>query len=352
MIHSINLRFIACLSLLLTLFVVLLQFFIFILPSSDIMTSLRGGKTGIATTNANSVPAATSQEGDVSANGDATGTMTKAMVKPQITSNGIEGFNFPPMVFGHIHMAKTAGTEINGILAQRFERICGHKGYSYDSISFNQRAGKDMNGTSSGWQETLKTPDMISRLFKSYNRGRVHFRVMEEIGYHDCDFISHERKSTVWHELATNIEPWPLELHTPCREPISHLMSQCNYKKKSFNCDHANLTQEIQRCMVFPDRFSESLERNENITLKCFNPIPIEPYIHYMSQFLQPRRILGQYNHRETNKSRNKTNECIWNSLESVKQEVRNIMMHRFPYYRFCSKCMGSKDDLLAAVEP
>jgi hypothetical protein len=31
-------------------------------------------------------------------------------------------------VFGHLHVAKTAGTEINGELAAHFSNICGHKG--------------------------------------------------------------------------------------------------------------------------------------------------------------------------------------------------------------------------------
>ena len=43
-----------------------------------------------------------------------------------------KGWIRPSQIFGHIHRAKTAGTEINGELASRFERICGHKGYSYD----------------------------------------------------------------------------------------------------------------------------------------------------------------------------------------------------------------------------
>jgi hypothetical protein len=79
------------------------------------------------------------------------------------------GFTFPPVIFGHIHIAKTAGTEINGVLAQRFERVCGVKGYSYDAISFNQRAEKDMNGTNGNWRQTLKTPDLISKTYKDYN---------------------------------------------------------------------------------------------------------------------------------------------------------------------------------------
>ncbi len=31
-------------------------------------------------------------------------------------------------IIGHLHMAKTAGTEINGELAAHYERVCGHKG--------------------------------------------------------------------------------------------------------------------------------------------------------------------------------------------------------------------------------
>jgi hypothetical protein len=31
-------------------------------------------------------------------------------------------------IIGHLHFAKTAGTEINGELAAHYERVCGHKG--------------------------------------------------------------------------------------------------------------------------------------------------------------------------------------------------------------------------------
>jgi hypothetical protein len=255
------------------------------------------------------------------------------------------GFTFPPMIFGHIHMAKTAGTEINGALALRSERVCGNKGYSYDAVSFNQRAEKDLRGTSGHWTETLKTPDLISKVYKQYNRGRVPPSVMAEIGYHDCDWISFERRADAWSQLVTMIK-LPLELHTPCREPISHLMSQCNFRNRRFKCMDSNLTEEVMKCMVFLNRFDDALGLHENITLKCFNPIPIEPYLNYIGQYLQPRRVRPLYAHRETNKPHNKTTECIWKSPESVKQEVLEIM-RKLPYYRFCERCMGSKDDLL-----
>ena len=45
------------------------------------------------------------------------------------------GWVRPDVVYGHVHMAKTAGTEINGELAMHFERVCGNKGYSYDAVN-------------------------------------------------------------------------------------------------------------------------------------------------------------------------------------------------------------------------
>lgn len=46
------------------------------------------------------------------------------------------------VLYGHVHIAKTAGTTLNGELAMHFERVCGQKGYSFDAISTNERAKK------------------------------------------------------------------------------------------------------------------------------------------------------------------------------------------------------------------
>ena len=52
--------------------------------------------------------------------------------------DGIVEYPTPPsIIYGHVHMAKTAGTEINGMLSMRYERICGTKGYSYDATPTN-----------------------------------------------------------------------------------------------------------------------------------------------------------------------------------------------------------------------
>ena len=114
-------------------------------------------------------------------------------------------------VIGHVHMAKTAGTSVNGLLASRYERVCGNKGYSYDSYGANLRmAASDGN--------PHKVKDSIRTQFQGYGRERVPLPFMDEIGFEDCDFISMESNWPFWRRFED--WPLPLELHVPCRDPL------------------------------------------------------------------------------------------------------------------------------------
>jgi hypothetical protein len=239
----------------------------------------------------------------------------------------------PDVVYGHVHMAKTAGTEINGKLASHFERVCGHKGYSYDAYQFNERVNAS------------KGSDAISQRNTKFNRGRVPWKVMKEIGFEDCDYISLELSWQSWETF----KEWslPLELHVPCRDPLIHLMSQCNHEQRLFNCTTDDLRHEISKCLIQLSRFSRALGKQQNTNLKCFNPIPIEPYLEYMSKRLQRKRIESDYVHRDTNTPRNKDLECIWKEPH-VANQVRDILLQEYDLYGWCEECMGSKDDLLA----
>ena len=68
----------------------------------------------------------------------------------------------PDVLYGHVHIAKTAGTTVNGELAMHYERVCGHKGYSYDAFQTNELLKKG-------------SPNILynNADSKSYNRGRV-----------------------------------------------------------------------------------------------------------------------------------------------------------------------------------
>jgi hypothetical protein len=254
----------------------------------------------------------------------------------------------PVVLYGLVHLSKTAGTEINGELASHFERVCGNKGYSYDAYQFNKRVKEEISGggriSASG-----ASHDSISQLYKKGykkrdNRGDLTAQVMEDIGFEDCDYVALENTWQKWRQFN---ETPSLELHVPCRDPLAHLMSQCNYNNRRFNCTTDDLPVEIKNCLVKNTRFSRNLEKLQNTNVKCFNPIPIQPYLEYMSGKLQRKRIENTYVHRDTNKPRKKKAECIWNEPD-VAKKVRNIMLKEHDLYGWCNECMGSKDDLLA----
>jgi hypothetical protein len=79
--------------------------------------------------------------------------------------------------------------------------------------------------------------------------------------------------------------------------------------------------------------------------------VPIEPYLEYMDQFLQRKRIETQYIHRESSYSpRNKATECIWKN-DDVANRVLKILQ-TYDYYGWCQECLGSENDLLDLQPP
>merc|ERR1719410_53970 len=102
-----------------------------------------------------------------------------------------------------------------------------------------------------------------------------------------------------------------MDLHIPCREPISHLMSQCNHKRRKFKCHVEDLEKEVKKCVLFiRRRFHMNLTYLPRFDLYCFNPIPIDPYIEYMSTILQAKKYKPEpYIHRDTNSKRKKSEE-------------------------------------------
>jgi len=119
------------------------------------------------------------------------------------------------ILVGHLHMAKTAGSSFNRLLARRYLGVCGHKGYSCDQPI-----------------EDVVRP-MTSSRHKGYGRDRVHADVMRERGLHNCALISIEEKWGAWRRVLLNFSNIYKILIVPCRQPLDHLLSMCNYKKKT-----------------------------------------------------------------------------------------------------------------------
>ena len=186
--------------------------------------------------------------------------------------------------------------------------------------------------------------DSISMLYPKNNRGNPPQAWIEEIGFDDCDYIALETHGKFWVEMSKS---WPLELHVPCREPLNHLMSQCNHHRRHFNCSSDDLEAEIMNCQVaLRSRFRTTFERTPNITARCFDPMPPEKYVDYMGKILQKKRIESEYFHRDSNAKRHKDRECIWQQSEEFQEKVRRKIIEKFPYYQFCERCMGSDMEL------
>lgn len=244
----------------------------------------------------------------------------------------------PNRIFGHLHMAKTGGTSVNGILANKYERVCGNKGYSYDAYQANEKA---LNQTGSVRPENNP-------------RDRVRPPTWREIGFEDCDYISLETGWKAWNQFS-DFHGIPMELHIPCRDRIDHLMSNCNFRHKQIDCDadDPDLFRAVQACHLNAkkkqsiNRYSDNILNFENIQVKCYDfKKQFTSYMDYMSVYLQPRRLESKpYKLRETNLPRNKSEECIW-SRPDVYHKVDQYLLSQYPYYSFCERCLGSENDI------
>ena len=166
----------------------------------------------------------------------------------------------PVKIYGHVHMPKTAGANLNAVIAARFERVCGHKGYSFDAHQANMRyaetarAYNSSSGDNKAGKQELDTGPLVvdsyTALYRLHNRHRVPRTIMDEIGYENCDWISHEAEADVW----SRFQKWPLpmELHVPCRDPVDHMLSQCNHIFHVFDCD-GDMASEIKKCLLGMD---------------------------------------------------------------------------------------------------
>jgi len=268
-------------------------------------------------------------------------------------------FRRSPYIIGHIHIAKTGGTSLNGELALNYENVCGNKGYSFDNYLVNERlkTGKD-------WKTVKDSYSNEDDPKSNRNRGKVPLKIANEIGYHDCDYISVEGNWEFWNKF--DLPPFdtiPMELHLPCRDPIDHLMSQCNHRFEEIYCDeiqnepynHTMLRNQLNPCLNQYDgigeRFNKALLKYKTTSIKCYDyEVQFSKYLDYAASKLQKKRIQSQYVHRDSNaRKRDKGSECIWNDeYADVKEKVLKFLLKNVDYYKFCNQCLGSENDLFA----
>jgi len=267
---------------------------------------------------------------------------TSSFLKEQATKT--------PVLYGHVHVAKTGGTTLNRKMALHFEHVCGHKGYSYDAFRADVRYHAKNRGPDPDHYDLYsrrKHPN--EEKYGLYSRDRVPFDIMDEIGYEDCDWVSTEASWDFWGTFRN--WPFPVELHVPCREPIDFLLSQCNHKGEEFDCQNPDVEAEITKCSLKNDRFSLQLQSEFDFSLKCFDYSQFDEYTALMEGHLTQRRYKLEYAFRSNNMiaPRKKKEECLWNNPDLLKT-VNSYLQRTSDYHEFCNKCMGSHDDLFVAA--
>ena len=97
----------------------------------------------------------------------------------------------------------------------------------------------------------------------------VHKEELENtIGFEDCDYISIEENWEFWPNTFPDgkFHNISMELHVPCRDPVDHILSQCNHKSakrgKEFklDCDGTDddLYKSIRSCYLGLDHILNS----------------------------------------------------------------------------------------------
>ena len=145
-------------------------------------------------------------------------------------------------------------------------------------------------------------------------------------------------------------------MHVPCRDPIDHLMSQCNYAepsgkfvKQDLNCDAATDEEyfaSVRSCFVYlKDRYNHALEKH--FDMKCYDfKNQFGGYMDYLSEKLEDRRYeTEEYIRRETNDPRDKESECIWKRPDLL-EKTRDYLINNVDYYEFCDKCLGTENEI------
>ena len=244
------------------------------------------------------------------------------------------GYVRPNKLFGYVHIGKAGGTNLNSLFANVFERVCGNKGYSFESYKENEVAKHLGNGYP----------------VESFNEA-------EPVRFEDCDYVANEVNYKFWIQNFGNesFHGVPMELHVPCRDRIDHVMSQCNYWRYSLDCaitsDEDFFRTIEEECFTFVhQRYQHELK--DHFDVKCFDvKKQFTTYARHMSQYLERKRFQSvPFIPRLSNRPRNRTKECIW-SRPDLREKLEKYLLENVPYYQFCEDCMGSDNDLTSSTK-
>lgn len=160
---------------------------------------------------------------------------------------------------------------------------------------------------------------------------------MNDWGFHNCALISHEINSAALVSMLNShvfSEARKVAV-LPCREPVDHFFSQCNYRHvNASSATQSGCSDAIERCKVEWKRFdNETLKSFDYVLLYKFSEI--EKVTLFMDDYL-PKRIIELESGMkfETNKPRQESREQLSDKcgINELKIELRQA----WAYYPSC----------------
>jgi len=253
------------------------------------------------------------------------------LLKQNFTSRGKRGIESSngkdtPEIFFHVHIAKTAGSTVNRVVARRYYGVCGHKGYSF----------------SQNLEDTLR--NTTDARFQGFGLDRVHPSRMNSWGFHNCALISDERAADTFMKMV-RLDTFQNVTKTgiiPCREPVDHLLSQCNMRHTNITnlvSSKSSCPEIISNCSLAWDRYDDSL-LNVFDRIILFRYDDFGPLIARLDRTM-PRRVieLAQTYNYMTNRPRNTAYEKL--GMSCPISTMREHLMRSWSYYRLCDNVLG-----------
>ena len=275
--------------------------------------------------------------GHVLVSGEAKSHIKNLLYSPPVTIEADQKVH--PTIFFHAHLAKTAGSTFNRIVARRYYGVCGHKGYS-----FAQKYSDETHG-------------QTDSAHPGFGLDRVHPTRMSEWGYQNCAFISHETSwqdlgnianDTVWYMDGPNISSTRVpqtKLLVPCRDPVDHLLSQCNHMGQNFT----NLAISLGNCASVIASCQLAWKRYDHRLIPYFDKVVLFEYeafdsvIQHLDESL-PKRVFdlddSSHGFYRTNKGRSREKEVF--TPQCPEGELREALLQAWSYYRLCDAFLGT----------
>ena len=173
----------------------------------------------------------------------------------------------------------------------------------------------------------------------------------------NCALISHEVRwqtlgnianDTVWYMDGPNISSARIpqtKLLVPCRDPVDHMLSQCNHKNKIFS----KLATSLGNCPSVIDRCKVGWNRYDHRLISYFDKVVLFQYdkldsvMQHLDESL-PKRVFDMDGSSpafyRTNKDRVKENEIFTPQCSEV--ELREALLQAWSYYRLCDAFLAS----------